>query len=139
MDHLISDHIESLRFLKEPATPPTAGTNAIEEKRSLHESKEGSRDAEKTRLHPPKAKFWIITITIVAYIAAVVIAVVHHAFARWLDNQDIALDYVDTQRWVQRANNFLSKIVATCLRFVVGIAIVQAVSDASFNCDEMLM
>jgi hypothetical protein len=114
----------TLGFLQQPAS-------SIDEK-----EEKGSQSNEERAFHSRKARFWVNVIIISAYVAAVVLAGVHHAFLKTFHSRDATKYTLNEREWVGRASNLLSKIIATSLAVVAATALIQGVrfsrSDRSY-------
>jgi hypothetical protein len=86
-----------------------------------------SESSEERALHSSKARFWVNAIIISTYIAALVLAAIHHGFLATLSGHNY-LDYsLEERAWVGRASNLISKLVATSLSVVVATTLIQGV------------
>ncbi|PVF92458.1 hypothetical protein CPB86DRAFT_829976 [Serendipita vermifera] len=108
-------------------TPPSALGLSQHSTPSIEKTEESSSEGTgKRALHSSKARFWVNLIIISAYVVAVILAIVHHIFLANLHHRDTTRYSTDTRAWVGRANNLLSKIIATSLGAIVATALVQA-------------
>jgi hypothetical protein len=86
-----------------------------------------SESTEERALHSSKARFWVYVIIISAYIAAVILVIVHTVFLSTLDLVDPTQYSFNARSWLGRASNLISKLVATSLSVVVATALIQGV------------
>lgn len=111
-----------------PTTPPPTLGFLQESTPSLdHKEEKEPASPEQYALHSSKARFWVNVIIISAYVAALVLAIVHHIFLWRFHGQDATYYTMDQRQWVSRASNLLSKIIATSLAVVVVTALIQGV------------
>jgi hypothetical protein len=110
-----------------PVTPPSTLRFLQPSNTSEQTEEKGPELNQERALHSNKTRFWVTVIIISAYTAAIALAGVHHAFLASLGSRDATKYSLDERAWVGRANNLLSKIIATSLAVVVATVLIQAV------------
>jgi hypothetical protein len=86
-----------------------------------------SESSEERALHSSKARFWVNAIIISSYIAALVLATIHHGSLAVLNGHKYTKYSLEERAWVGRASNLISKLVASFLSVVVATTLIQGV------------
>jgi hypothetical protein len=108
---------------------PSSSRKFLKQSTSDIELKEtnGSENNEEPTLHSSKARFWVDVVISSAYVVALILALVHHAFLATLNHRDVAQYSQEERGWIQGASNMLGKVIAGCLGAVVSTALIQGV------------
>jgi hypothetical protein len=108
-------------------------TPSVDKKEEEKPVFDGNHGNDEGALQSSKGKFWVTIIIASTYIAALVLAGVHHAFLVALDHRSATKYSLEERQWIGRASNLLSRIIATSLGVVVVTALIQGVRVSHSN------